>query len=203
MNWSKSINFQPFMMDTRPPLDMIPVTNQLVRLGQQANQRWEMNDRLFFAIKKMNPVFVTGNHIATKYDYTILQIQTQLIATLPETLLFLAFSYYIREYQDKVGLMRYYPVAVKNMIPILTYLKNHVHNNYDTTLNQAYRMNVVNSMTATEAFDLLSGMLATTRNELIQRTRFCPELLNVLNKMSFMMIFGPGRPALFTWKRQG
>jgi hypothetical protein len=191
------------MMDTRPPLSIIPVVNQLVKIGEQANQKWSMDDRIYFAIRKINPVFVTNNYVASKSDYTILQIQTQLIATLPETLLFLAFSYYTREYQDKVGLMRFYPVAVKNMTPIVTYLKDRVHNNFETTLDQAYRMNVVSSMTASEAFDLLAGMLATTRAELIQRTRICPDLLNVLNKMSFLIIYGPSRPTIFSWKRQG
>jgi len=182
---------------------MISVVNQLVRMGEHSNQKWAMNDRLFYAIKKINPVFINDNRIASKSDYTILQMQTHMIATLPETLLFLVFAYYVREYQDNVGLMKYYPVAAKNMIPVVTYLKDNVDNNYDTTLNQAYRMMVVNAMSALEAFDLIAEMLSIGRTELIQRSRICPELLNVFNKMSFLMMSGSDRPVIFTWKRQG
>nr|WNT98860.1 VP11 [Scylla paramamosain reovirus] len=202
MNRSKAINFQPFMLETRPPLTTIPIMDQLVEIGERSNQKWSMTDRLFFAIRKINPIFVTSSQIPSKFDYTILQMPTQLIASLKETLLFLAFSYYLREYQDKVGQMKFYPVAMKNMIPIVNYLKDRVHNNFDTTLEQAYRQNVVHTLFASDAFDLLSGMIATTRLDLIQRTRICPELLNVLNKMSFILIYAPNRPSILSWKNQ-
>ncbi len=202
MNWSKSINFQPFMLNTRPPTDMISVTNQLVRMGDRANQKWGMDDRLYFSIKKINPVFIQNNMIPTKYDYSIFQMPTNLIATLRETLLFLAFSYYMREYQDKNGVVSFYPIAVKDMRPMITHLKARVSNSYEMTLNMAYRTTVVNSASAPAAFDSLAEILAITSAELLKGARMCPELLNVLSKMSFVIVSGPERHTIISWKRQ-
>ncbi|AKC01930.1 VP11 [Eriocheir sinensis reovirus] len=202
MDRSKSINFQSFMMNTRPPTDMISVSNAMIRMGDRANQKWAIDDRLYFAIRKMNPVFVHDNQIPTKYDYSILQIQTRLIATLRETLLFLVFSYYLREYQDKNGVVSFYPVAMKDMRPIVNELKRRVNNSYDMTLNMAYRTSVVNAVSAPDAFDSLAAMLAVTSAELQKTARLCPELLNVFGKMSFIIVSGPERPSIISWKRQ-
>jgi hypothetical protein len=124
-----------------------------------------------------------------------------LIADLAETLLFLTFSYYLRQYQDKLGTFRFYPVAVKDMNPILDLIKRRVTNEYETTINMSYRITVVNSLSASDAFNMLAGMLAINRDELMKRARICPELLNVLNQMSFLINYTYPRLPVLSWKR--